>query len=306
MIKRIVEVAQASYISLKDRQLRIEQRDELVASVPVEDIGILILAHPGNTITQQALVACETSGAAVVVCGETFLPEALLLPFDASTLHAEVLRLQIAATERVKGSLWRQIVVAKIDAQADLLRAIGQPSARLGRLALHVQDHDTGNLEAQAASLYWKTLFGKSFRRNPDTPGLNAFLNYGYSVLRSAVARAVVGTGLHPALGLFHSHRNNAFALADDLMEPLRPAVDALAYQRLDVIGTVLTPALRRDCLGLLGAIVQLGAKDVRLPLWVALQRYAAAFKESLGGGKVDLEVPRWQFSGGTEPCGSL
>ncbi len=121
MIKRIVEVSHASRIYLRDQQLAIEQRGELGASIPVEDIVMLILAHPANIVTQQALMACQGAGAAVVICGANYMPQSLMLPLDGSSLHAEVLRLQVAASDTVKGAMWRQIVSRKIEAQASLL-----------------------------------------------------------------------------------------------------------------------------------------------------------------------------------------
>lgn len=293
MIKQIVEVSRPSKISAKDGQLVIEQEGRVVTT-PIEDLGMLLLAHPTNTITQAALGQCQEHGAAIVVCDKSYLPTAIMLPFLGTSLHAETLKLQISAKKNTTDEIWKKIVAAKIHAQSDLLAATGSPSLHLVNLVSRVSPNDSQNIEAQAAQHYWPLLMGVGFRRK-EKSALNAILNYGYAVLRAAVARAIIGTGLYPAWGIFHHNRSDNFALADDLMEPLRPGVDHLAWKNRHKENDDISPELKKEILGLLSAEVLFA--DQRLPLWVALQRYAASFKTALIYDAEQLEIPRWAFS---------
>lgn len=302
MIKRIVEIAHASRVSLKDRQLVVVQDGVAVARIPVEDLGVLLLAHPANVITQQALAACQQEGAAVVLCDEKYLPASLMLPFGSGSLHTATLHMQINAAPQVARSVWRKIVAAKISAQAAHLVATGKSGEHLEMLAGRVRDEDAAQQEAQAAAYYWRQLFGPEFHRDPHAAGFNALLNYGYAILRAAVARAIVGTGLHPALGLFHHNRSDSYALADDLMEPLRPAVDSIASKERSDGRESVTPLSKRAMLELLSRNVDI--RDQHLPLWVALQRYASSVRSVMAGESEDVEIPVWRFSGATARCG--
>mgnify|MGYP002128169551 FL=1 len=196
------------------------------------------------------------------------------------------------------------MIRGKISAQAEVLAKLGRPGeARLRRLAEHVRPGDPDNLEAQAAAAYWRSLLPEGEHRQPGRhTGVNALLDYGYAILRAAVARAVVAAGLHPAWGIFHHNRQDNFALADDLMEPLRPAVDWLACRHIRDPSQGLSPGDKRALLAMLAAQVQLG--DVRLPLWVALGRYIAQAKQAWFGENLTVEIPKWLFLEDTEPCG--
>lgn len=304
MIKRIIELTHGSYVHLHHRQLVIEQDGQCVASAPAEDVGLLLLAHPANVITQQALACCQQYGVAIAVCDEHHLPSALMLPLDGHSLHTEILRQQVAASPAAQAALWQAVMRGKISAQAEVLAKLGRPGeARLRRLAEHVRPGDPDNLEAQAAAAYWRSLLPEGEHRQPGRhTGVNALLDYGYAILRAAVARAVVAAGLHPAWGIFHHNRQDNFALADDLMEPLRPAVDWLACRHIRDPSQGLSPGDKRALLAMLAAQVQLG--DVRLPLWVALGRYIAQAKQAWFGENLTVEIPKWLFLEDTEPCG--
>ena len=178
------------------------------------------------TLTQPVLAELASRGAAVLVCDAARLPAGMILPLDAHSTQTQRMRDQLELTEPRKKRLWQQVVRAKITLQAELLRRRGASSSKLTELAKQVRSGDPDNIEAQAARYYWTALFGPGFRRDREAGGQNAALNYGYAVVRAAVARAVCGAGLHPTIGLHHHNRSNAFCLADDLMEPFRPAVD--------------------------------------------------------------------------------
>ena len=302
MIKRIVEISHASWISLKDRQLVVEQDRKVVSRLPIEDLGLLLLAHPGNTITQQALSVCQQADVAVVLCDEKYLPIALMVPLTGSTLHTATLHMQIKVKSQVAILLWRDMVAAKILAQANHLKFQGKRGQHLEAMARLVGGEDAAQREAQAASYYWRELLGSDFRRDQNGDDINTLLNYGYAVLRACVARAIVGSGLHPAIGVFHHHREDSFALANDLMEPLRPAVDQIAIRQWSKGQDGLLPANKRAMLELLSRSVFFG--DQSLPLWVALQRYASSVKAVMSGDAKQVEIPIWQFLGDTGQCG--
>lgn len=234
MIKRTIDISKPSYLHLQDKQLLIDQKGETVGKVPVEDLGILILEHPGITITQGAILACQQNKVAVVFCDERHLPYSVLLPLsEGNHLHCKVLRQQIEISLPTQKRLWKEIIQEKIRGQALTLKYFDKNDQDVLLLAKKVKSGDSGNLEAQASRKYWPLLFGKKFRRDYEADGANALLNYGYSVVRAIIARAIVGTGLHPALGLFHHNQYNGLALADDLMEPFRPWVDRIVCQIL-------------------------------------------------------------------------
>jgi CRISPR-associated protein Cas1 len=231
MIKRIVDISEKAFLRLENNQLVIEKEGKTVGSVPVEDLGALILQNSAIVITQAILVSCQKHNVVVIFCDEKHLPYSLLLPItDAHTLHSKVLKNQVAATKPMKKRLWQQIVKQKILNQLETLDKAGTPLAAMARLSKAVKSGDPANVEGQAAKLYWRALFGNTFRRNSEAEGINAILNYGYAVIRALVARAVVSSGLHPSLGLHHSNQYNGLALADDLMEPFRPWVDWEVY----------------------------------------------------------------------------
>lgn len=233
MIKRTIEISREPlHLAVKLDQLQLWRhapQSELVASIPCEDIGFVVVDNPGATYSHAALARLADFGAVVVFCNDRHLPSALLLPMSDHTEVVWRLREQIATRKPVRKQLWRQIIVAKIRAQAANLPEDSSARGRLLALARTVKSGDVTNVEAHAAKLYWSVwLFPETpFHRDPDSrDGINSMLNYGYAVLRAAVARALVSAGLHPALGLHHRHRGNAFCLADDLLEPLRPLVE--------------------------------------------------------------------------------
>jgi len=290
-IKRVVELGQPSCLHVRNSLLVVETDGEQKAALPVEDVGYLLVDDPAVMISSAALKACADNGVALIVCDDRHLPCAVLTPMHAHTLASAILRGQAAAPLRSRGVIWRRIVAAKILNQGRLLETTGGRCPAMGRLARSVKDGDPGNLEAQAARLYWPRLFGSGFRRDQDGDGVNALLNYGYAVLRAALARAVCAAGLHPGLGLHHSNQYNPLCLADDLMEPLRPLVDARVH---DVgIGST-TIELDRATKGRLLTLLseQVGSNGQSKPLSVALHEYAASVRDALLRKRTDIEIP--------------
>jgi len=231
MLRRILEIAEDDqYLSVDRGFLVVRKGDEIRGRIPLDDIGALIGNAHGLVYSGNALNALASRGTPTVICGSNHSPVALVWPVEQHYEQAARMAAQIATTLPTRKRLWKLVTQQKIREQASLLRILGKAHLQLERLAARVKPGDPSNLEAQAAKHYWRNLFGKDFRRDPDLDGVNALLNYGYAVLRSAVARAVVAVGLHPSIGLFHSNPRNAFQLVDDLMEPFRPSVDAMVH----------------------------------------------------------------------------
>jgi len=228
----------AAYLHVRDEQLVVERDGHPVASIPVADIAVIILAHPRVTCTQSVFAVLMEKGGAIVTCDRQHLPAGLLLPTAAHFAQTERFAVQAAAKAPRKKRAWQQIVRHKILAQAALLQDLHGDGVGLRELAKRVRSGDPENVEAQAARRYWPALFtDPQFRRRRDGKGPNRLLNYGYAVLRAVVARAICAAGLHPSLGLHHHNRYNAYCLADDLMEPYRPLVDAAVVEHVGCHG---------------------------------------------------------------------
>lgn len=295
MIKRTVEISRPAHLSLSRAQLVIKAKEgDAELTVPVEDLGVLVLDDSGITHSTAALLACMKNNVAVVLCDERHLPAGLLQPFEGHTLFQKHLRDQLDASQPQRKQLWQRIIQAKLKAQATILEKHTGNDAHLGKLAAQVRSGDPDNLEAHAARRYFSSLFGENFTRNPDLGGINSAMNYGYALLRAAVARSIVGSGMHPALGIWHKNQYNAYTLADDLMEPLRPSADSLIASRIAKHPLSDEPMLDRDWRT---ALLQLLQQDYRLgdrtfPLLVALQHYTSSIRQYLSREVEELETP--------------
>lgn len=292
MIKRTVEISrEPAHLSVHLGQLVLKRNGQAVGSIPCEDLGVVVVDHPQTSYTHAALTRLADSGATVVLCGPNHLPAALVLPLADHTEVVWRVREQLSVKRPVKKRLWQQLVQAKLRAQAANLPHGTPAEKKLLALAGIVRSGDPANVEARGARVYWAHwLPDEAFRRNRDSPGVNAFLNYGYAVVRAAVARAVVAAGLLPALGLHHHNRSNAFCLADDLLEPLRPLVDR-RVRLLYVAGCdELTQNAKAQLLQLLADRVRLD--DETGPLMVSLHRMVASLVRCYRGESQRLEIP--------------
>lgn len=291
MIKRIVEISSPSYLRLDHRQLCIVHDGSELGTVPIEDLGVLIIDHPGVSYTQGLLNACFENNVVVVLCDAKHLPSALLLPLSGHSLHAKTLRGQIAASQPLQKRLWQTIIQAKIREQAGVLRSLVLDDHPLPVYASKVKSGDPENIEAQAARIYWGKLFGLDFRRNRDMNGVNALLNYGYAILRAAVARAVVGAGLSPALGIHHCNQYDDLALADDLMEPLRPLVDLKVHM---ICQSGMEPEINKETKAVLLSLLAWDCRwnEKRVPLLTALSYYVAGVRAVLCEGVRSTSIP--------------
>ena len=232
MIKRTIYCGSPAYLSVQNEQLLIKPRGENAEtfSIPIEDIGYLELDNHQITLSATLLTKMAQENCAISVCDNSHIPIGLYIPISGHSIHTERMKPQLSAKVPLNKRLWQQTVKQKIRNQAAVLQKFGKPYITLKQKEEAVQSGDSTNQEGIAAGYYWKTLFGKSFKREREGEMPNALLNYGYAILRAILARAIVGTGLLPSLGIHHKNRYNSYCLADDLMEPYRPFVDALVF----------------------------------------------------------------------------
>lgn len=292
--ERILEIATpGTALAVEKGVLRIRRQGEEVGAVATADVAAVVVAHPAVSLSHGVLHALADAGAVLVACDERFLPVAMLLPLQAHHLQAERMALQIEAPKPRRNRIWQQLVRAKLCNQGRVLAELYDDDAGLTQLARRVVSGDRTNLEAQAAQRYWPRLFGDpSFRRDRLREDQNRLLNYGYAVLRSLVARAICGAGLHPSIGVHHRNRYDAFRLADDLMEPLRPAVDRVVAAVVAVHGPQMqmSPAIKNQLVeGVMGR-VRLGGQERTLT--DATARMVASLVRVLGGQARTLEIP--------------
>lgn len=232
MLKRTIYISNPAYLKLKDNQLQIidPETKEVKGSAPIEDLGFLVLDHPQITLSHPVILLLQQQNVAIISCDESHLPLGLMLPISGHVTHSEFLKYQINCSEPLRKQLWKQTIEAKIFQQKEVLRKLNIEHSSLLKYLNEVKSGDSTNMEGIAAQYYWKHLFDDFTReRKGDAP--NNFLNFGYAVLRSMVARALVCSGLHPTIGIFHRNKYNAYCLADDIMEPYRPYVDQLVVE---------------------------------------------------------------------------
>jgi CRISPR-associated protein Cas1 len=304
MIKRTLDISEGpTFLSIEDDQLVLSRNRREIARVPCEDVGVLLVDHQATTYTHSVFTRLISFGAVVVLCGTNHLPAGMLLSMEDNELTARRIRAQASAALPLRKRLWKQIVAAKIRGQAENLAADDPIRSRLLGYARRVQSADTSNMEGIASRFYWPAMMGKNFRRDPDGLPPNNLLNYGYAVMRAAVARAIVAAGLHPAFGLHHHNRNNTFALADDLVEVLRPPVDRAVKSIILDGKDVIDRAAKQRLLPLLTHEVQVA--DQRGPLMVQLHRVVASLVRCYAGEQKQLDLPVWPESGTGKRAGS-
>ncbi len=310
MIKRTLYFGNPAYLRTANEQLVVEfpypkGADKVAKPKPhtahIEDIGVLILDHQQITISQGLLAKLLANNTAVITCNSTHHPTGMLLNLDGHTLQSKVFATQVAASEPLKKQLWQQTVVAKIQNQAALLgrqerggSLYGEPDKLLMNMSKEVRSGDSGNMEAQAASYYWKHIFrewGRFTRERYGAPP-NNLLNYGYAILRAVVARSLTGSGLLPTLGIHHRNQYNAYCLADDIMEPYRQYVDGMVCDVLNAHADVteLTTDIKKQMLSIPVLDVMIDGKSS--PLMIAVQKTTASLARCYEGKQRKLLYP--------------
>jgi CRISPR-associated protein Cas1 len=288
MIGRIVEIAsEGRYLSVDRGFLAVSHAGEVVGTVPLDDIAALICNAHGLSYSNNLLVALSTRGVPIILCGRNHSPVGVVWGVATHHIQSRRLDLQINLRSGRRNQLWKQIVQSKLRMQAVALRLCNKPHAPLTALVRKVQAGDTSNVEGQGARTYWTLLFGSSFRRDRDDPGVNALLNYGYTVLRSIVARRVMGCGLTPGIGIHHGNAGNPIRLVDDLMEPFRPVVDVFVWRLLQDGVSDVTPDAKQT-LGSLPTRTLRTTAGIS-PVTVVAERLCQSFVGALEGGKLTL-----------------
>lgn len=309
MIKRTLYFGNPVYLGIKNSQLEIrlpevEKNETLpepfkkltLTSVPIEDIGIVLLDHRQITITQALLAALLENNTAVITCDSTHHPLGLMMPLCGHHIQQEKFRAQLNASEPLKKQLWQHTVQAKISNQAALLQQNGIDAANMNHWADSVKSGDSENHEARAAAYYWKNIFPAemNFFRERYGASPNNLLNYGYAILRAIIARALVGSGLLPTLGIHHHNKYNAYCLADDIMEPFRPFADKIVLKivRSGEDYSELSKGIKQELLGIATADILIDGE--RSPLMVGVQRTTASLAKCFEGERRKIIYPEW------------
>ncbi len=300
MIKRTLCFTNPAYLSLKNSQLVIKLpevetnsslpesfRAETIKTIPIEDIGVVVLDNKRITITQGVLEALLENNCAVITCNDSHLPVGMHLPLVGNTTQTERMRFQIEASLPLKKQLWQQTISAKIQNQALVLRQMrGTEVRNMLKWASKVKSGDSENLEARAAVYYWQNAFPmiENFTRSREGVSPNNLLNYGYAILRAIVARALVSSGLLTTLGIHHRNKYNAYCLADDIMEPYRPYVDRLVMQLYDKYPNCeeLTKELKAELLQIPVLDVVISGK--KSPLMIAVSTTTSSLQKCYSG----------------------
>ena len=301
MIKKTLCFSNPAYLSLKLEQLVISKPSvshsgpEIVKTVPVEDIGIVVLDNKQITVTQALLEKLLQSGCALLTCDSSHMPVGMMLPLSGHTLQSERFRNQIEASLPLKKQIWQQTVQAKIANQAAVLSfATGKEHRTMLQWASSVRSGDPDNLESRAAAYYWATIFQgyiDGFVRGREEDSPNDLLNYGYAILRAIVARALVCSGLLPTLGVHHHNRYNAYCLADDIMEPYRPYVDILVFQIIkENKASVLDNEMKSRLLSIPTLNVTIGGSNS--PLMVAVTTTTSSLAKCFNGESRQVKYP--------------
>jgi len=262
-----------------------EKEDKVPASVPIEDIGLVVLDNQQILLSNALIMALNENNSAVISCDVSHLPYGLMLPMFSHHAFTEKFYCQLEASVPLKKNLWQQTVVAKIENQAALLRKINAPTDKMDYLVRQVNSGDTQNVEGRAAAYYWDTLFGEtSFIRHRFGDPPNNMLNYGYAILRAVVARSLVGSGLFPTLGIHHHNKYNPYCLADDVMEPYRPYVDELILKIIEEepVFEELTTKLKKRLLEI--PVIDIEIEGKSSPLMVGVQRTTASLASCFSG----------------------
>lgn len=291
MIGRIIEIAEDNrFLSVDRGFLVVASGNTEIGRVALDDIAAVITHAHGLTFSNNIVVALAERNAPMIICAANHNPVAMLWPLEGNYEQSKRMDAQIAATRPMAKRLWAQIVKAKLTMQASVVQAVGENATPVSALIAQVHSGDPENIEAQAARRYWPIVFGKAFRRDRDAEGINAFLNYGYTVLRACTARAILAAGLHPGIGIHHCNAQNAMRLADDMMEPFRPLID-FSVRSLSEHEIV---SLNKDSKRFLAQLMYLDmpAASGVSPLMVCVQALALSLSQIYLGERDELILP--------------
>lgn len=290
MLKRSIAITSVCTLTLRNAQLIVTSSTGTVTSVPIEDLSTVIIENQRASISIPAINALTRNNVAVVLCDNKMMPSSLIYPLEGHTLQGERYRLQLEASLPQKKNIWKQIIVSKIHNQAAHLDRRGKNGNLLNPYRLDVKSGDSTNREGIAAAVYWKELFGQEFIRDPKGEPPNNLLNYGYSILRAATARAIVSAGMLPSLGIHHKNKYNPFPLCDDLMEPFRPWVDEVVYDLWSTNQIELTPEVKQTLIQVIYSDARVA--DRRHPLSIAITMLCTSVAQIMKGEETVLSIP--------------
>ena len=292
MIKQTLMFTSPVSLSLKDHQIVITFKDNKdTVTRPIEDIGFVVIENPQVSMSVPLINELADNNVSVVFCDKKQMPRTMLMTLEGNTTQQESYKYQLEVSAPIKKNVWKQLVESKIKNQATLLNKVGKNGDALKPYYMNVKSGDTDNREGASAREYWSQIFGESFRREREGLPPNNLLNYGYTILRAAVARALIGSGLYPAFGVFHRNRYNAFPLADDVMEPYRPFVDEIVYHLYyDGAVSELDNQSKGKLLRVLFSDVKMGT--VTRPLENALSLTTASLLRMFKGEADKLSLP--------------
>ncbi|HYW35044.1 MAG TPA: type II CRISPR-associated endonuclease Cas1 [Balneolaceae bacterium] len=293
MLKKTLFFHNAYHLSIKYNQLIITDKNSREKTQrPVEDLGFVILDHQQITFTQSVIQHLAANNVAVVFCNKKHHPASMLFHLDTHQTQNEHFRAQVEASKPLKKQLWKQTVKAKIHNQAALLDFIGEEGDALRYMARQVKSGDTSNEEGRASRHYWDLLFYEDFHRRRHGPPPNNMLNYGYTILRAGVARALMGSGLLPTIGIHHHNKYDAYCLADDIMEPYRPYVDqhVLELYETGQYGDDLRPEIKVKLLEILSGDIFIG--DKKRPMMVGVSETTASLARCFKGEQRKIKYP--------------
>ncbi|HLO73052.1 MAG TPA: type II CRISPR-associated endonuclease Cas1 [Flavobacterium sp.] len=291
MLKRSILLENKASISTKNLQLVIKTEIR-ESSIPIEDIGFIVIDHPEVYLSIPAMNLLIENNTSIIICNTSHLPNGMFLNLNSHHIQQEIFKNQINASVPLKKQLWQQTIVEKITNQGALLQKITSKKNNFEFLASKVLSGDSSNMEGVAASFYWKVFFEQKFKRERFGDYPNNFLNYGYTILRAATARALSGSGLLNTLGIHHKSKYNAFALADDIMEPFRPIVDEKIVEIMQNYDEQeLNTQIKSELLQILTRTVYF--KDEKSPLMVALQKTASSLQQCYTGDRKKIKYPK-------------
>jgi CRISPR-associated protein Cas1 len=291
MLKKTILLENKASITTKNLQLVIKTEIK-EAQLAIEDIGFIVIDHPEIYLSLPAMNLLIENNAAVIICNKNHLPNGLFMNLNSHHIQQEIFKNQINASVPLKKQLWQQTIIEKITNQGLLLETITKKKNNFNFLASKVVSGDTSNMEGVAANFYWKTFFEHDFKRERFGDYPNNFLNYGYALLRAATARALSGSGLLNTLGIHHKSKYNAFALADDIMEPFRPIVDEKVFEIMHQYEEQeLNTKIKAELLQILTRTVYF--KEEKSPLMVGLQKTASSLQQCYSGDKKKIKYPK-------------
>jgi CRISPR-associated protein Cas1 len=297
MLHQVVEIREENrYISLDRGFLSVNHGEEEIAKLPIDDIAVLLISAQSVSFSKHIANELAEHGAITLLCGRNYQPQSIIIPVVGHYMQTGIIKAQIQSTLPLRKNIWKLIVETKLKNQGKALILYNkkEDASLLFKISNIVKSGDPENREAYGARMYWKSLFGEKFIRDKDGEGINAFLNYGYAVVRASMTRAICAAGLLPSLGVHHNNKLNPFCLSDDLFEPFRPLVDCVVYSVTQ--GNThpeLSPEMKKLLIRVLW--IKLQTTEGNSPLFQSLHYFAASYVKALTSKKLVLKIPYWE-----------